>query len=122
MLTMMLTLCVSTACCQPLTAAMQRQVNSSYLDVLHAHGSMQDSKRQEAAKVFRHEDCVEAHNRNAGGFYGAQHDKGGISNVELAVHATQQDARQAVDWQQVDDERVSSPRCNLQTSQFIQNV
>jgi hypothetical protein len=77
---------------------------SAHLDVLHAQGGMQHPKSQEAAKVLRHEHSIEAHNRDAGRLNGTQDDKWGISHVQPAVHATQKDACQAVDGQQVDDE------------------
>lgn len=82
----------------------QAQSVDAHLDVQHAHGSMQHPKSQEAAKVLRHEHSVEAHDRDAGRLNGAQDDEGGISHIQLAVHATQEDARQAVNGQQVNDE------------------
>lgn len=75
---------------------------------------MQHPKGQEAAKVLGHEHSVEAHNWDAGGLDGAQHDEGGIGNIQAAVHAAQEDAGQAVDGEQVDDEGVASPRCHLE--------
>ncbi len=65
---------------------------NAHLDVLHAHGSVQHPKSQEAAKVLRHEHSIEAHDRDAGCFNGAQDDKGGVRHIQPAVHATQEDA------------------------------
>ena len=65
---------------------------NAHLNVLHAHGSMQHPKSQEAAKVLRHEHSIEAHNRDAGRLDGTNNDEGGVSHVQPAVHATQKDA------------------------------
>ncbi len=65
---------------------------TAHLDVLHAHGSVQHPKSQEAAKVLRHEHSIEAHNRDAGSLNGTQDDEGGISHIQPAVHTTQEDA------------------------------
>ena len=89
--------------------------SSTDLDVLHAQSSMKHPKGQEATKVLRHEHCIEAHNRNAGSLNGPQNNEGGISNVQLAVQAAQEDAGQAVDGKQVDDEGVAAPRGHLQS-------
>ncbi|KAA6427378.1 MAG: hypothetical protein FRX49_02042 [Trebouxia sp. A1-2] len=85
----------------------QAQSVDAHLDVQHAHGSMQHPKSQEAAKVLRHEHSVEAHDRDAGRLNGAQDDEGGISHIQLAVHATQEDARQAVNGQQEENQNKS---------------
>ena len=43
------------------------------------------------------------------GFNGAQDDEGGICHVELGREAASDNAREAVDGQQVDDEGVAAP-------------
>ena len=77
---------------------------------------MENPKSQKAAKMFRHQHGIEAHNRYASSLNGAQHNEWGVGNIQPAVHATQEDAGQAMNGQQVDDEGVASPRRHLEQS------
>ena len=73
-------------------------------------GGVQRGKRHKRAKVFRHQDSVEADDGDGGGLQGADDDEGSVRDVQAWRQTPRHNTGQRVNRQQVDDERVPPPR------------